>query len=387
MASPPPTSLSSPHLIHLRLQPLPSVPPLHLTTLPFLRSLPLHLHSLRLNRPHLPPLPLASSGSGSDIIGSGGEDDLPPSGGGGGGGGGEGDGEGEGDGSEGDSVNRREALFVLAQLGRKLESLPADLAAAVEGGRIPGEIVRRFVDLEASPVFRWLLQFGGFKERLLADDLFLTKVAIECGVGIFTKTAAEYEKRRENFVKELDFVIADVVMAIVADFMLVWLPAPTVSLQPPLAMNSGAIAKFFYNCPDNAFQVALSGTSYSLLQRVGAILRNGAKLFAVGTSASLIGTGVTNALIKARQAASKDFAGEVENIPILSTSVAYGVYMAVSSNLRYQVLAGVIEQRMLEPLLHQHKLVLSAACFAVRTGNTFLGSLLWIDYARWIGVQ
>jgi hypothetical protein len=47
-----------------------------------------------------------------------------------------------------------------------------------------------------------------------------------------------------------------------------------------------------------------------------------------------IGTGVTNALIKARQAASKDFAGEVENIPILSTSVAYGVYMAVSSNLR-----------------------------------------------------
>ncbi|XP_066363412.1 protein RETICULATA-RELATED 4, chloroplastic-like [Miscanthus floridulus] len=407
MASPRPTSLSSPAaLIHLRLQPLPSIPPLHPTTLPFLRSLPLHLPSLRLNGPHfpplplassgsgsgitgtggeadLPPLPLASSGSGSGITGSGGEDGLPPSGGGGGGGGGDGD----GDGSDDASVNRREALFVLAQLGRKLESLPADLAAAVEGGRIPGEIVRRFVDLEASPVFRWLLQFGGFKERLLADDLFLTKVAIECGVGIFTKTAAEYEKRRENFVKELDFVIADVVMAIVADFMLVWLPAPTVPLQPPLAVNSGGIAKFFYNCPDNAFQVALSGTSYSLLQRVGAILRNGAKLFAVGTSASLVGTGVTNALIKARQAASKDFDGEVENLPILSTSVAYGVYMAVSSNLRYQVLAGVIEQRMLEPLLHQRKLILSAASFAVRTGNTFLGSLLWIDYARWVGVQ
>ncbi|CAD6333932.1 unnamed protein product [Miscanthus lutarioriparius] len=409
MASPRPTSLSSPAaLIHLRLQPLPSIPPLHPTTLPFPRSLPLHLPSLRLNGPHLPPLPLASSGSGSGITGTGseadlsplplassgsgsgvtgtgGEDGLPPSGGGGGGGGG--DGEGDGDGSYDAAVNRREALFVLAQLGRKLESLPADLAAAVDGGRIPGEIVRRFVDLEASPVFRWILQFGGFKERLLADDLFLTKVGIECGVGIFTKTAAEYEKRRENFVKELDFVIADVVMAIVADFMLVWLPAPTVSLQPPLAVNSGAVAKFFYNCPDNAFQVALSGTSYSLLQRVGAILRNGAKLFAVGTSASLVGTGVTNALIKARQAASKDFDGEVENLPILSTSVAYGVYMAVSSNLRYQVLAGVIEQRMLEPLLHQHKLVLSAASFAVRTGNTFLGSLLWIDYARWVGVQ
>lgn len=276
---------------------------------------------------------------------------------------------------------------MLAQLGRKLESLPADMAAAVDGGRLPGEIVRRFADLEKSPMFRWLLQFGGFRERLLADDLFLAKVAMECGVGIFTKTAAEYERRRENFVKELDFVIADVVMAIVADFMLVWLPAPTVSLQPALAVNAGSLAKFFHNCPDNAFQIALAGRSYTFLQRFGAIMRNGAKLFAVGTSASLIGTGVTNAIIKARNTVNKDDAGEVEDIPIVSTSIAYGVYMAVSSNLRYQVLAGVIEQRMLEPLLHRHKLALSALCFAVRTGNTFLGSLLWVDYAKWIGIQ
>ncbi|TVU19221.1 hypothetical protein EJB05_35359, partial [Eragrostis curvula] len=372
--------------VHLRLPPLPT--PLLPAALPFPRALPLHLSSLRLTRPHLPPLPLASSGSG-DLGGGTGDDDLPPNGGGGDGGdGGDGDGgSADGDGDDDASVNRKEALFVLAQLGRKLESLPADLAAAVQAGRVPGEIVRRFADLEASPVFRWLLQFGGFKERLLADDLFLTKVAFECGIGIFTKTAAEYEKRKDKFMKELDFVICDVVMAIIADFMLVWLPAPTVSLKPSIAGNAGAIAKFFYNCPDNAFQVALAGSSYSFLQRIGAIVRNGAKLFAVGTSASLVGTGVTNALIKARKAVTEDSAGEVENIPIVETSVAYGVYMAVSSNLRYQILAGVIEQRMLEPLLHRHKVALGALCFAVRTGNTFLGSLLWVDYARWVGVQ
>ena len=44
---------------------------------------------------------------------------------------------------------------------------------------------------------------------------------------------------------------------------------------------------------------------------------------------------MTNALINARKAVDKSSAGEVENVPILSTSVAYGVYMAVSSNLRY----------------------------------------------------
>eukprot|EP01018_Ginkgo_biloba_P006176 Gb_04855 [translate_table: standard] len=313
---------------------------------------------------------------------------------GGGGGGGEGDGgngngNGNGDGDAGgeSEKNRAEALLALGALGRTLESIPGDLAAAVREGRIPASIIYRYADLDKSAFMRWLLQFGGFKERLLADDLFLAKVAMECGVGIFTKTAAELQRRKENFMKELDFVLADVVMAIVADFMLVWLPAPTVSLRPPLAIGAGWFTKFFYNCPDNAFQVALRGTSYSFIQRVGAILRNGLKLFCVGTSASLIGTGATNILINARKSIDKNFAGEAEDVPIVSTSIAYGVYMAVSSNLRYQILAGVIEQRILEPWLHKQKLLLSMLCFAVRTGNTFIGSLMWVDYARWTGIQ
>ncbi|KAF9595985.1 hypothetical protein IFM89_006912 [Coptis chinensis] len=131
-------------------------------------------------------------------------------------------------------------------------------------------------------------------------------------------------------------------MAIIADFMLVWLPAPTISLRAPIAVSAGRIAKFFYGCPDNAFQVALAGTSYSFLQRIGAILRNGTKLFAVGTGASLVGTGITNVLISTRKALDKSFAGEAEDVPILSTSVAYGVYMAVSSNLRQHIL-GIID--------------------------------------------
>ncbi|KAF3330742.1 Protein RETICULATA-RELATED 4 [Carex littledalei] len=348
-----------------------------------------HLRSPLTPSPRLRPR-RSSYGARLSIDDSGPSGPSGPTGpsGGGGGGGGNGDGKEDDDDDDSNEKNLAEAMLVLGAAGRGLETLPSDLAAAIKAGRIPGDIVTRFLELEKSPLMRWLLQFGGFKERLLADDLFLTKVGIECGVGIFTKTAAEYEKRKENFLKELDFVLADVIMALVADFMLVWLPAPTVSLKPPLAVSAGPIAKFFYSCPDNAFQVvALSGTSYSFLQRVGAILRNGSKLFGVGTGASLIGTGLTNALIYSRKAFDKDFAGVAEDVPILSTSAAYGVYMAVSSNLRYQILAGIIEQRMLEPLLHNQKLALGALCFAVRTGNTFLGSLMWVDYARWVGVQ
>lgn len=340
-------------------------------------------HNFRVNQSSsstLYPAELASGGSGDDDMNGNGNGNGGYSGGSG------------GDGSDGASgsdseKNQAEAIFALASLGKALADVPADLASAIQQGRIPGAIVTRFFELQTNPFFRWLLQFGGFKERLLADDLFLTKVAIECGVGIFTKTAAELERRRENFKKELDFVFADVVMALIADFMLVWLPAPTVALRSPISKQAGSIARFFHGCPDNAFQIALRGTSYTILQRIGAIVRNGAKLVVVGTSASLIGTGITNALIKVRKTLDKDFAGHAEDVPILSTSLAYGVYMAVSSNLRYQILAGVIEQRMLEPWLHSQKLALSVSCFAVRTGNTFLGSLMWVDYARWVGVQ
>ncbi|XP_050160433.1 protein RETICULATA-RELATED 4, chloroplastic-like [Malus sylvestris] len=93
--------------------------------------------------------------------------------------------------------NKAEALAAMAEAGRSLESLPKDLAAAIEAGLVLGLIVKRFFQLKKSAVFRWLLGFDGFKEQLLADDLFLTKVGIECGVGIFTKTAAKLERRRK----------------------------------------------------------------------------------------------------------------------------------------------------------------------------------------------
>lgn len=163
-------SLSLPNLNHRFCNSL-SLPTLSII------SRPPHSHSnLFTSRPPLFTLPKTStiihaSGNGGGI---------------GGGGGGEG-GDG-GDGGSGDrDRNREEALMVLAEAGKPLESLPADLAEAVKAGRVPGSIVKRFFELEKSSVFRWLLNFGGFRERLLADDLFLAKVAMECGVGIFTK--------------------------------------------------------------------------------------------------------------------------------------------------------------------------------------------------------
>lgn len=66
---------------------------------------------------------------------------------------------------------------------------------------------------------------------------------------------------------------------------------------------------------------------------------------------------------------------------------AYGVYMAVSSNLRYQVLAGIVEERGFEKFLSGSPQVCKALTFIARTGNTYLGSLLWVDFLRLTGLQ
>lgn len=134
-------------------------------------------------------------------LAGGGDGASPPggngTGGGGGGGGNEGSEPSSGDGSDSEK-NRIESLAALAALGKSIEWLPADLAEAVLSGRVPAIIVERYAALQGTPLFRFLLKFGGFKERLLADDLFLTKVGIECGVGIFTKVSGTSTKGIRN---------------------------------------------------------------------------------------------------------------------------------------------------------------------------------------------
>ncbi|CAI5488719.1 unnamed protein product [Closterium sp. Naga37s-1] len=229
--------------------------------------------------------------------------------------------------------NAEECAAVLARLGRSADSLPADLADAIARGRVPGAVVERYAEMENTVVLGYLMRFGGFKERLLADDLFMTKVAIECGIGICTKTSAELERRRGAFFPEFDFVIADVIMALIADFMLVWLPAPTIPLHPALAKEATALQKFLDTCPDNAFQVPVRGTEYTLLQRFMAVLRNGAKLMVVGTTASLFGCGMTNALQWVRRELAAPPAAAAATIPSLDLTAAASFPLDSSAEL------------------------------------------------------
>lgn len=152
--------------------------------------------------------------------------------------------------------------------------------------------------------------------------------------------------------------------------------------------NPGLFQRVFAGCPENAFQrVQQGGAPYSLVQRVGAVVRNGTKLAAVGCCASLLGVGVTNGIVKLRGVLDPSFKplNAPQDVGVMAG--AYGLYMASSANLRYQVLAGLVEERGIETLFHGKPNICAALSFIVRTGNTFLGSILWVDFLRMLNLQ
>eukprot|EP00803_Ostreobium_quekettii_P007797 evm.model.scf_481.3 EVM.evm.TU.scf_481.3 scf_481:28535-34166(-) len=310
--------------------------------------------------------------------------------GGGAGKGGDGGDGGNDGGEEGSGGFAPGVAAVLASAGRSVESFPADFGAALAAGRVSVEVLERFLAMESQFITGLLFKIAGFRERLMADSSFLYKLSLECGIGIFTKSAAEYGKRQKTFWKELDFVTANVIMAIFADFLLVWLPAPTLRYRSvaPVATKSGAFGRWWSSLPDNAFQVVQPGmVPFSLGQRFGAILRNGSKLFGVGLVCSFAGVAITNTLIKIRELIDPSFKNINPPQDLVKMSFAYATYMAVSANLRYQVVAGIIEERGIEVAFAGRPQVCKALSTVTRTGNTFLGSLLWVDFIRLLGMQ
>lgn len=316
----------------------------------------------------------------------------PESGGGAGGtGGGKSyNGGGDGNGNEGEGRYWEEVSPFLAGLSRGIDAFPQDLRTEILSGMVPLMYVRRYVELQASMVMNMLMKLPGLRNKLLADPSLVFKLGIELGIGIFTKCSAEYQKRAPHFREEMDFVVANVLMALVADYMLVYVAAPTVVFNATRARKLGVFKRLFPSMrsfPKNAFQkVPMGMAPFTPLQRLGAISINGTKLFGIGAFASFVGVEITNTLIRTREKLAPD-APPSSHKPqdVVGTSLLYGAYMGISSNLRYQALAGV-EERLLTKIFPQAT-SFTAASACLRIANTYLGSLLWVDTLRMVGMQ
>ncbi|ONI24720.1 hypothetical protein PRUPE_2G258000 [Prunus persica] len=290
--------------------------------------------------------------------------------------------------------DRAEISRVMNAAGRRRDALPQDLQKGLDLGLVSPEVLQNFFDLEQYPLISELTQrFQGFRERLLADPKFLHRLAIEEAISITTTLFAQYERRKENFFEELDYVITDTLRGSVVDFFTVWLPAPTLSflsyadeINVPDSMD--AIKGLIGSIPDNAFQKNLLGKDWSINYRLASVLLGGLKLAGVGIISSIAAVAASNGLFAVRRFINPALVNnqQKKRTPILKTAIIYGGFLGTSANLRYQIIAGVIEHRLSDEFSSQTLLV-NMLSFVSRTINSYWGTQQWIDLARFTGLQ
>lgn len=137
-----------------------------------------------------------------------------------------------------------------------------------------------------------------------------------------------------------------------------------------------------------ALQVVPAGKRpWTCAQRGAALIQASVLLFIVGFVSSILGVCIINILVAARSLFNTKTEGIEISQGALYISMLHGIYMASSGNIRYQILAGVIEERGINRLFAHNPKIVTMICFVVRTVNTYYGSAHWVTFIRFFGLQ
>ena len=210
----------------------------------------------------------------------------------------------------------------------------------------------------ANPLLAW----QPLQSRLSANPRLPLQLAVELAVGAFSKTLAEAHDRGDRFWQQLEGYACNMSLELFGDAMLVWL------LSPVAGAHAASLPKHF-----------LQMGGFTASQRALGFVVKAAQFGLVGCVSSAVGQFATRGFVKAQ-------GGDVEKLPkVLPNCLAWGGFMMVSSNVRYQLVNG-FEQRVLERVL-PGGMVGTGITFAVRFGNSYVGGMQWLPWARFWGVQ
>ncbi|GAX16205.1 hypothetical protein FisN_3Hh314 [Fistulifera solaris] len=231
---------------------------------------------------------------------------------------------------------------------------------------------------------------NGYQQRVAADPAFPQKSVAELFLAATTQLTAEIERRgSDQILVQFDFVLAGILTAVFGKYYSMWKVAPTQAGPFHNKKKSeGDVQLFQIKVPTNAFQATmLDGvTKPKLYQRLAAFIVPVVPLFRAGFIASSVGYGVVRIMILIRTFLLPSFEASTQNVNVLYASLYTGVFMAVVSNIRYQVLQGLIEP-LVGRWFHRFPILHGALIFLIRVGNGFLGSVLAIAGMRQLGLQ
>lgn len=275
------------------------------------------------------------------------------------------------------------SLTLLRQFGRGDEVLPADLQS------LPASQLAAYLKATRNGIVRWMTQiWPGWRRRVAADPDFPFKVLMEETVGLGLAASGMIAARGKNILNELDFAFCDIAVGGTLNFILVYLLTPAVVVGGGAAAQRGMIGSLgqvMKRLPANVF----SKGGYSIGERVGGYLYKGGLFAVCGFGGSLLGTSLSQVLVLVRRTVAKARGGgeatvvekKLPNVAV--NSLAWAGFMFVSSNPRYQTVAGV--ERVL--FRFAPEAVAKAGSGALRTANNVIGGAHWVWWARAIGLQ
>jgi len=215
---------------------------------------------------------------------------------------------------------------------------------------------------------------GYFANRARADPDFWFKMLAECGNDAAIILCVNWTARGKRFWKELEFVLCHLTVSLLCDVALVSMLAPTVSscLSTPTGLR-----RTLNGLPANIFEPG------SLLGKAGCLVYKGILYGAVGAGMGFLGTRAVTALTDVKEAVDPAFVPPAMMQDAYAAGVGWLVFMGVSSNIRYQMLAG--SEKYLYAAFPG--LVSKSASIGLRFANNIYGSAQWIRIANNLGVS
>ncbi|KAL3639495.1 hypothetical protein CASFOL_017402 [Castilleja foliolosa] len=319
-------------------------------------------------------------------------------GGGGGGGGNEkfsGGGGGPGD-DNGDDFEENEfgPLMKFDDVIRETEargaSLPADMLEAAKSVGLRKVLLLRYLDLQGSvwPLGFLMKSCAMLRNRMLADPSFLFKIGTEIVIDSCCATFAEVQKRGKDFWAEFELYTADLLVGVVVNVALVGMLAPYARIGQPSSSQGlfGRMLRAYGALPSSVFEAESPGSRFSVNQRIATYFYKGILYGFVGFGCGIIGQGIANLIMTAKRSIKKS-EYDIPVPPLIKSAALWGVFLAVSSNTRYQIINGL--ERIVEasPLGKKVPPVAMAFTVGVRFANNVYGGMQFVDWARLSGVQ
>ncbi|XP_071912128.1 protein RETICULATA-RELATED 3, chloroplastic-like [Coffea arabica] len=184
---------------------------------------------------------------------------------------------------------------------------------------------------------------------------------------------------RPNFgLNELDFVFFILVVGSILNFLLMYLLAHTAEVGG--ASSSGRLPSIFAACPPSHM---FEPGAYGVFSRMGTFVYKSTLFAAVGFATGLVGTAISNALIKMRKKMDPNFQTPNKPPPTPLNALTWAVHMGVSSNFRYQALNGIefLLAKGLPSFLFKSSVVV------LRCLSNVLGGMSFVVLARLTGSQ